>query len=275
MHFSDFPTHAGSLQGEEQIFTPPPSQKKDTLQKAYAHFWCDLIKNSAYDFYMKYKSIVVLTGAGISAESGIKTFRDNDGLWENHRLEDVATPEAFERDPHLVHRFYNARRAQLLEDHIKPNMAHIRLAELEQKFLGDFLLITQNVDNLHERAGSQNILHMHGELLKARDLRTGEILDCDYNLSVSSHPHLRPHIVWFGEMPFYMDQIYDKLENCDLFISIGTSGLVYPAAGFSQIAYQATKIELNLNDTPTSPTFDIHLRGLATEAMDQLFSEIF
>lgn len=201
-----------------------------------------------------YTSIVVLTGAGVSAESGVKTFRDNNGLWENERIEDVATPEAFYRDPGRVHRFYNARRQQL-HTGIKPNPAHVALAEFEKCFGGEFTLVTQNVDNLHEQAGSENILHMHGELCKVRCQKCGGVFEWQGDLDIQSSCStcvepalLRPHIVWFGEMPFFMEQIDAALSRCDLFISIGTSGNVYPAAGFVQTAthYGAHTVELNL-----------------------------
>src|SRR5688572_11753045 len=190
----------------------------------------------------QYASIVVLTGAGISAESGIKTFRDNNGLWENHRVEDVCTPEAFTRNPELVQQFYNARRRQLVAE-AKPNPAHAALADFERNFGGDFILITQNVDDLHERAGSRNLRHMHGELLKARCSKTQIVVPWTANITAdtpcpccSKTGLLRPHIVWFGEMPLFMDEIEAALSRCDLFVSIGTSGQVYPAAGFVQMA---------------------------------------
>jgi NAD-dependent deacetylase len=221
---------------------------------------------------MQFKSIVVLTGAGISEESGIRTFRGSDGLWEGHRIEDVATPEAFARNPKLVHEFYNERRRQIQTQQIKPNNAHISLAEFEKRFEGNFLLVTQNVDDLHERAGSKNLRHMHGELLKVRCVETGEVYEWKHDLDLTTaHPKqpnrrgtLRPHIVWFGEMPFYMDEIMEALEGCDLFISIGTSGLVYPAAGFVQWCQpHCTKVELNLDDTPVSPLFNRRISGKA------------
>ena len=212
----------------------------------------------------KCQSIVVLTGAGISAESGIQTFRGQDGLWENHRIEDVATPEAFERDPALVQRFYNVRRQPLLDDAVHPNDAHSALARLEQEFAGDFVLITQNIDNLHEQAGSENVLHMHGEILKIRCRQTGQVYPCHRVVDVDeSCPccersgNLRPHIVWFGEMPFYMDEIYLALMQCDLFVAVGTSGNVYPAAGFVQIANQAGAhtLEINLEESSMATEF--------------------
>lgn len=224
----------------------------------------------------QYSSIVVLTGAGISAESGIKTFRASDGLWENHRIEDVATPRAFIKDPELVQRFYNTRRNDLLSSKIAPNPAHFALAELEQKFDGEFTLITQNIDNLHERAGSHNILHMHGELLKIRCKKTNQLYDCKESISVidkcqcCNRPgNLRPHIVWFEEMPLFMDEIYQTVENCDLFLSIGTSGNVYPAAGLVQIANQngAASIEMNLEESNTANQFQSAIYGKASQIL--------
>ena len=171
------------------------------------------------------QSIVVLTGAGISAESGLKTFRDNDGLWEDHRVEEVATPEAFDRDPLLVQRFYNMRRKQLCEASLSPNRAHLALADFQGSFQGKFSVITQNVDNLHERAGSKNVIHMHGELLKVFCTKTGKVYDCDHDIESSSiceccgiSGTLRPDIVWFGEIPKSMDVIESLLASCDLFI---------------------------------------------------------
>ncbi|MGB0205678.1 MAG: Sir2 family NAD+-dependent deacetylase [Neptuniibacter sp.] len=232
---------------------------------------------------MAIQSIVILTGAGISAESGIRTFRASDGLWEDHRVEDVATPEAFHRDPHLVHRFYNARRNQLLSDEVQPNKAHLALAELEDKFPGEVLLVTQNIDNLHERAGSNNLIHMHGELLNMRCQDSGVV----YHVEDDSQPedlcqccgssgNLRPDIVWFGEMPMHMDTIYSALENCDLFISIGTSGHVYPAAGFVELASScgAVTVELNLEPSKKESAFDHHIYGPASEVVPEFIQDI-
>ena len=219
-------------------------------------------------------SIVILTGAGISAESGLKTFRASDGLWENHRIEDVASPDGFIRDPKLVHSFYNARRAQLLDPKIQANPAHFALAKLEREFSGKVLIVTQNIDNLHERAGSQRVLHMHGEILKRRCINTDLVSDCFADLSQSSvcdccqkESNLRPHIVWFGEMPFYMDEIYQALTDCDLFVGIGTSGHVYPAAGFVDFAFQsgANTLEINLEKSHIANQFDKGMYGLASE----------
>ncbi|MDF2179864.1 NAD-dependent protein deacylase [Aliiglaciecola sp. CAU 1673] len=207
---------------------------------------------------MQYNNIVVLTGAGISAESGLKTFRDNGGLWENHRMEEVATPEAFAANPELVYRFYNARRRQLIEGNVGPNAAHQALVKLENACQGNFLLVTQNVDNLHQRAGSKAMVAMHGELLKARCIQSGQVVDCEVDIDDNSRCRccqptqgMRPHIVWFGEMPLYMDRILDALWQADLFIAIGTSGEVYPAAGFAEQAASAGAhtVELNLQSS--------------------------
>ena len=225
-----------------------------------------------------YKHIVILTGAGISAESGLRTFRDADGLWEGHRVEDVATPEAFERSPETVHRFYNARRQQLIEQ-AKPNAAHMALAKFEAHFSGEFTLVTQNVDNLHEQAGSQNVLHMHGELLKIFCQHCGhqqvwdKALDTESICEACQTPGtLRPDIVWFGEIPKFMDDIEDTLSRCDLFVSIGTSGNVYPAAGFVQAAFiaGADTLELNLENT-SNPYFQHHETGKAGELVPRYF----
>ena len=191
---------------------------------------------------MSHKNLVILTGAGVSAESGVPTFRASDGLWEGHRVEDVATPEGFSADPALVQDFYNQRRRQLASVH--PNAAHRALADLAARWRGDFLLVTQNVDDLHDRAHLQTppvpgfeLIHMHGELLKARCTASGAVYDWTGDLETAHasphHPHgvLRPHIVWFGEIPLEMERIEAALEACDLFLSIGTSGAVWPAAG--------------------------------------------
>lgn len=223
--------------------------------------------------------IVILTGAGISAESGIRTFRGADGLWENHRLEDVATPQAFMRDPALVQRFYNERRAQLRSHDIQPNAAHRALARLEHEHPGQVLLVSQNIDNLHARAGSQNLISMHGELMKGRCQFSGALHPVNGDLSTSlpcpccnKAGGLRPHVVWFGEMPLQMEEIYAALNKCDLFISIGTSGNVYPAAGFVEIANEAgaVTVELNLEASTTRSAFQHHRDGLATERVPDL-----
>ncbi len=224
---------------------------------------------------MKQPRVVVLTGAGISAESGIRTFRASDGLWEDHRIEDVATPEGFRRNPELVQHFYNLRRAQLFEPQIQPNAAHHALAQLESALGDHFLLVTQNVDNLHERAGSKRLLHMHGELLKARCLEAGKVFPLDTEINAETicaccqkTGTLRPHIVWFDEMPLYMDEIEQAIRQCDIFVSIGTSGVVYPAAGFARLAKYAAgakAIEINLEAADNHSVFDTHLYGVASK----------
>ncbi|QLR06624.1 Sir2 family NAD+-dependent deacetylase [Providencia rettgeri] len=228
-------------------------------------------------------NVVVLTGAGISAESGIQTFRSADGLWEEHRVEDVATPEGFARDPQLVQRFYNERRRQLQQENIQPNAAHYALARLEQ-VLGDrFLLVTQNIDNLHERAGSKRVVHMHGELLKVRCNWSNQVLEWKGDLSVEERCHccqfpqpLRPHIVWFGEMPFEMDRIYQALGEATLFISIGTSGHVYPAAGFVHEArlQGAHTVQLNLEPSQVESEFEERHYGLASKVVSEYVDDL-
>ena len=223
---------------------------------------------------MAHPSIVILTGAGISKESGLDTFRDKDGLWSKVRIEDVATPEAFERDPGRVHAFYNARRRGLRNSNVQPNSAHRALAELEQRWPGEVLVVTQNIDDLHERAGSRNLVHMHGELLKTRCIRCGTLDAGLADLSVElvcagcrEPGGLRPHVVWFGEMPLEMDRIYAALGGCGLFISIGTSGNVYPAAGFVQEVRHggARTVELNLEPSEGASLFEARHYGPATE----------
>ena len=225
--------------------------------------------------------LVVLTGAGISAESGLATFRDPDGVWAKHDLSTLATPEAFDADPVLVHRFYNERRAQLRE--VEPNAAHDALARLEHALGGDFLLVTQNVDDLHDRAGSKNLVHMHGELRKAWCRACDCRLPWDGDLSTETAcpecgtlGHMRPDIVWFGEMPYRMDEILSALDTSDLFIAIGTSGAVYPAAGFVEIAANAgaETLELNLQPSEGTPLFDDFRHGPATEIVPAFVDEI-
>jgi NAD-dependent deacetylase len=225
--------------------------------------------------------IVILTGAGISAESGVKTFRDNGGLWEGHRIEEVAAMEAFGRNPKLVHEFYNLRRRQLSE--VSPNAAHQALVELEDHFGDDFLLITQNVDDLHERAGNQRMIHMHGELLKKSCVWCSSVSHCADDLSSEDRCEqcgkdlgMRPHIVWFGEMPLEMDRIEQALVQADVFIAIGTSALVYPAAMFfsAASAHGAKTIEVNLAKTARSSEFDECLVGPATEKVPELVARL-
>jgi len=228
-------------------------------------------------------NIVILTGAGVSAESGVATFRGPDGLWEGHRVEDVATPEAYRRDPALVHAFYDARRAKL--GTVEPNPAHVALGRLDADWRGELLLVTQNVDDLHERAGSKRLIHMHGELNRGWCLACddrfvwsgpmGEGANCP---SCSAIGQVRPDIVWFGEMPYDMDRIEQALQRCDLFVSIGTSGAVYPAAGFVQTARYcgARTLEMNLEPSLASYMFDESRIGRAGELVpawvDQVLS---
>lgn len=220
----------------------------------------------------KFERIVILTGAGISAESGIQTFRDAGGLWEGHAVEQVATPEGFAADPVLVHRFYNLRRAAL--NSVEPNAAHIALGHLQREFSASVTLVTQNVDDLHERGGSTNVIHMHGELRSAFCTACNHRWRQAEDLSVSSECPAchtkggpRPDIVWFGEMPYEMDRIEAALQSCDLFVSIGTSGAVYPAAGFVQMAHMfgAQTLELNLEPSQGSSFFSETKYGPATQ----------
>lgn len=227
--------------------------------------------------------VVVLTGAGISAESGIRTFRGADGLWEGHRVEDVATPEAFLRNPALVYRFYNERRQGLLSPAITPNAAHEALVRLEQALGGDFLLVTQNIDDLHQRAGSKRVLPMHGELRTARCDGCGNVSPWDSDFD---HTHqcprcgvsgaLRPHVVWFGEMPLYMDEIQDALLQADVFAAIGTSGNVYPAAGFGALARHggAETVEINIAPSNVASDFDETRYGMASEQVPRWVDDL-
>lgn len=218
-------------------------------------------------------TLVILTGAGISAESGLGTFRDTDGIWSKFDWRKLASPEGFAEDPEAVHAFYNARRQGLLE--AAPNAAHRALAELEARWPGELLLVTQNIDDLHERGGSTDVVHMHGELLKARCEACEAVFGCRADLSVSTPcpdcseaGHVRPHVVWFGEMPLALEQIYETLLRCDLFVAIGTSGAVYPAAGFVQEARLAgaRTVELSLEPGEVSAAFDERIYAPATEA---------
>jgi NAD-dependent deacetylase len=226
------------------------------------------------------RNIVILTGAGISAESGVGTFRGADGLWENHRIEDVATPEAFARDPDLVHRFYDARRAFVQS--VEPNAAHFALAELDKHWSGALTIVTQNVDDLHERAGARRLIHMHGEHLSAwctacdaRGAWRRALLDRP-SCPACGHSALRPDIVWFGELPYRMDEIEAAVLQADLFVSIGTSGAVYPAAGYVRTArhYGAHTLELNLEPSQGSHFFDESHLGAATELVPAWVAQI-
>lgn len=235
------------------------------------------------------KTIVILTGAGISAESGIPTFRASDGLWCNHRIEDVATPGGFKRNPALVHKFYNGRRAQLKD--VQPNAAHHALAELAAEWEGRMFLITQNVDDLHDRAGqgknlklNYKLMHMHGELKKARCLASEQVFHWESDMSTETicpccnkAGNMRPHIVWFEEMPLDMGIIDYALSTCDLFISIGTSGNVYPAANFVYQARtngKAHTAELNMEPSRTDSLFHERIYGPATEVVPQYVKRI-
>ncbi|MBB5712006.1 NAD-dependent deacylase [Sphingomonas xinjiangensis] len=226
------------------------------------------------------QNIVILTGAGVSAESGVATFRGPGGLWEGHRVEDVCTPEALLRQPELVHRFYDERRAGV--SGVQPNPAHQALARLDTEWPGALMLVTQNVDDLHERAGSTRMLHMHGELMSALCASCGTRTRWEAALPpgtscTSCHaPALRPDIVFFGEMPYHMDAIEAALANADLFVSIGTSGAVYPAAGFVRTAkhHGAQTLELNLDPSDGSIWFDESRMGPAGTLVPAWVAEV-
>jgi NAD-dependent deacetylase len=222
-------------------------------------------------------SIVILTGAGISKESGLETFRDPGGIWSKVRLEDVATPEAFARDPEQCHAFYNMRRARHRASDVQPNAAHHALVHLENHWPGEVLIVTQNVDSLHDRAGSKNLIHMHGIYSQARCMHCEHVVDWpgdmtihDLCLACNQSGGLRPNVVWFGEMPMEMERIHRALTNCDLFISIGTSGNVYPAAGFVAAVRKLTDAhtaELNLEPSQGATLFAEAHYGPATETV--------
>jgi NAD-dependent deacetylase len=217
--------------------------------------------------------IVILTGAGVSAESGLGTFRDKGGLWTRFDLSEVATPEGFARNPRLVHDFYNARRANALD--ASPNAAHEALARLARDYRGGVTLVTQNIDDLHERGGAADVIHMHGEITRALCAACGHrwdaprVMDPADPCPACAAPRTRPDIVWFGEMPYHMDRIVEAVEEADLFVAIGTSGEVYPAAGFVDIAADAgaETLEINLEPTPMPGRFDRVLTGPATRAV--------
>ena len=228
-------------------------------------------------------NLVVLTGAGVSAESGVPTFRGLDGLWEGHRIEDVASPKGFARDPQLVHQFYNGRRAVLTGGGIHPNAAHIALAKLGRVRGVRLTLVTQNIDDLHERAGSEDVLHLHGELLKARCNRCGAVTPCREDLSRASIcpacggiDCMRPHVVWFGEVPFGLDEVSAALSRADHFVAIGTSGLVYPAAAFVNRARDAgaRTLEINTAESAASGSFHEIRRGPAGVRVPEWVAEV-
>ena len=225
--------------------------------------------------------IVILTGAGVSAESGLATFRDSNGLWEKHDPMQIATPEAFAQDPALVYRFYNARRNQLCT--VSPNDAHRALARLQAQFPGEVFLITQNVDDLHERGGSEQVCHMHGELktMLCQACTARHAVSADYDArdrcpQCRAAGTLRPDIVWFGEIPYHMETIAASLRACDLFIAVGTSGVVYPAAGFVQeaLAGGARTIEINRELSEVTGFFHQQRRGAATLEVTALVEEL-
>lgn len=226
------------------------------------------------------EKIVILTGAGISAESGLGTFRDAGGLWAQHRIEDVATPEGFARDPALVQAFYNARRAKAAT--ARPNAAHEALARLQAAWPGEVVIVTQNVDELHEKGGAQGVLHMHGILSGALCATCGHRWPAPAEMAAGEPcpachaPTARPDIVWFGEMPYDMDEIFEHLVNADLFAAIGTSGQVYPAAGFVQEATAAGSrtVELNLEPSATVSQFDETRFGPATQTVPEWVAEL-
>jgi NAD-dependent deacetylase len=229
------------------------------------------------------RRLVLLTGAGISRESGLHTFRDPDGIWASVRMEDVATPDAFARDPARVNEFYNHRRRQLLAGGIEPNAAHVALARLEAAWDGSFLLVTQNVDDLHERAGSRQLIHLHGELLRGRCAHCGATFtardDLTPELPCSSCARtggLRPDVVWFGELPYELERIYAALRRCDVFAAIGTSGTVYPAAQFvaEAAAAGAHTVELNLAAGDNADAFADHVHGPATQTVPRWVEKI-
>ncbi len=230
-------------------------------------------------------NIVILTGAGISAESGLGTFRDSSGLWTEYDLNDVATPEGFARNPELMHEFYNMRRRNCRI--AEPNAAHTALARLEHEYSGDVLLVTQNIDDMHERAGSQTVWHMHGEINRALCASCGHRWYApEFMTPADPCPNCganatRPDVVWFGEYPYFMDEIFDSLEKSDLFVSIGTSGSVYPAAGFVATATRngARTLELNLEPSETASAFMQIRQGKASQLVpawvDEILSDAF
>ncbi len=229
------------------------------------------------------RNIVILTGAGISRESGLETFRDSEGIWSKESLENVATPEGFATDPDRVHAFYNARRRQMLSQDVQPNAAHRALASLEAAWPGNFLLVTQNIDDLHERGGSRQVIHMHGELLKAWCSRCRAVFECRGDIGRETPCEFcgeagwtRPQVVWFGEVPLELDRIFDAVADCDLYVAIGTSGQVQPASGLVSEASRngAQTVELNLEETSGSALFDRHATGPATEVVPPFVDQI-
>ena len=229
----------------------------------------------------QYKNILILTGAGISAESGLSTFRAENGLWNKHRVEDVATIEAFERNPEYVHDFYNELRPELYK--AKPNAAHSAITKLQQKYPAQINIVTQNVDTLHEKAGNKNIYHIHGQINQIVCLNCGHIFETWGDVHADDacplcqiRSMLKPNIVFFGENLLYMDKVDEMLKTCDLFLSVGTSGVVYPAAGFVQIAKMcgADTCEFNLETTSNNYLFDRHIIGKAGTTLPKFIDEL-
>lgn len=228
-----------------------------------------------------YQNIVILTGAGISAESGLSTFRSENGLWNNHKVEDVATIEAFWRNPDYVHDFYNQMRPELFN--ARPNAAHLAITELQEKYNSNINIITQNVDTLHEKAGNKNVWHIHGQINQIVCMNCGHVFETWGDISSEDvcpqcniAAMLKPNIVFFGENLLYMDKVEKLLQTCDLFISVGTSGVVYPAAGFVQVAKfaGADTIEVNLEETSNNYLFDRHIYGKAGDVLPHLVQEL-
>lgn len=229
----------------------------------------------------KFQNIVILTGAGISAESGLATFRASNGLWNNHKVEDVATIEAFERNPAYVHEFYNDLKKELAA--AKPNAAHLAITRLQQEYPADISVITQNVDTLHEKAGNRNIYHIHGQINQAVCLNCSHVLETFGDIDTETVcPHcqvsgmMKPNIVFFGENLLCMDEVDTLLRRCDLFLSVGTSGVVFPAAAFVQTAkyYGAATYEFNLEPTSNNFYFDKHIFGPAGTTLPAFIDEM-
>lgn len=228
-----------------------------------------------------YKKIVFLTGAGISAESGLATFRSENGLWNNHRVEDVATIEAYYKNPDYVHDFYNEMKPELWN--AKPNKAHLAITKLQKEYPADVHIITQNVDTLHEKAKSKNIYHIHGQINQAVCMNCGQVLETWGDVTSETvckncqvMGMMKPNIVFFGENLLYMDKVEELLRTCDLFVSVGTSGVVFPAASFVQTAkyYGADTIEFNLEATSNNFYFDKHIMGKAGETLPKFVDEL-
>lgn len=230
-------------------------------------------------------NILILSGAGLSAESGIPVFRGKDGFWEDSSIEDVATPAGFDQDPSQVHSFYNSLRNKYRD--VQPNSAHFALAELQQNFTGDVVMVTQNIDNLLEQAGCSDVLHMHGEILKCRCIYCHRIIEWKHNTNCSlacpicgksgEWGSLRPHVVWFNEVPLYLQEIEEFSKQCDLFLSVGTSGVVYPAAGFVKLAKLngARTVCVDLEPPKNGEFFGELIVGPAGETMPKLVKELY